>query len=97
MGLMTFLVLFMAAFGLAWPLAVLIAESALRRFGFEVETEQSGGSQRHRKNLAAPLVCLRGRPGWRPHSYLCWRFHLWRGQAAHSLRALLLTSSPGLP
>jgi hypothetical protein len=50
MGLMTFLVLFMAAFGLAWPLAVLIAESALRRFGFEVETEQSGGSQRHRKN-----------------------------------------------
>jgi hypothetical protein len=50
MGLMTFLVLFMAAFGLAWPLAVLIAESALRRFGFEVETEQSGGPQRHRKN-----------------------------------------------
>lgn len=50
MGLMTFLVLFMAAFGLAWPLAVLIAEWALRRFGFELETEQSGGSQRYRKS-----------------------------------------------
>jgi hypothetical protein len=50
MGLMTFLVLFMAAFGLAWPLAVRIAEWALRHFGFEVETEQSGGPQRHRKS-----------------------------------------------
>ncbi len=46
-GLMSFLVLFMAAFGLAWPLAVLIAEWAIQKAGLELETEQSaGGSQR---------------------------------------------------
>jgi len=42
LGLMTFLILFMAAFGLAWPVAVRIAESVIRRAGYVVETEQSG-------------------------------------------------------
>jgi len=47
LGLMTFLILFMAAFGLAWPIAVRIAEWIIRRAGFVVETEQSGvGSRR---------------------------------------------------
>ena len=41
-GLMTFLILFMAAFGLAWPVAVLVAEWLIRRMGLVVETEQSG-------------------------------------------------------
>ena len=49
-GLMTFLVLFMAAFGLAWPIAVRLAEWGLKQFGFVVETEQSGGSGRYRKS-----------------------------------------------
>lgn len=43
-ALMTFLVLFMAAFGLAWPLAVRITEWLIRRSGYVVETEQSGGA-----------------------------------------------------
>jgi hypothetical protein len=47
-GLMTFLVLFMAAFGLAWPIAVRIAEWGLRHFGFTVETEESGGETSRR-------------------------------------------------
>ena len=42
LGLMTFLILFMAAFGLAWPVAVRIAEWLIRRMGYVVETEQSG-------------------------------------------------------
>ena len=42
LGLMTFLILFMAAFGLAWPVAVRIAEWLIRRAGYVVETEQSG-------------------------------------------------------
>jgi hypothetical protein len=46
LGLMTFLVLFMAAFGLAWPLAVVIAEWLIRRAGYEVQTQQSGGATR---------------------------------------------------
>ena len=41
-GLMTFLILFLAAFGLAWPIAVRIAEWLIRRAGHEVETKQSG-------------------------------------------------------
>jgi hypothetical protein len=45
-GLMTFLLLFMAAFGIAWPLAVLIAEWVIRRLGYVVEVEQSGGDTR---------------------------------------------------
>ena len=43
LGLMTFLILFMAAFGLAWPIAVRVAEYLIRRSGHEVETAQSGG------------------------------------------------------
>jgi uncharacterized membrane protein YkvI len=43
LGLMSFLILFMAAFGIAWPLAVRIAEYLIRRSGYTVETAQSGG------------------------------------------------------
>jgi hypothetical protein len=43
LGLMSFLILFMAAFGLAWPIAVRIAEWLIRRSGHVVETAQSGG------------------------------------------------------
>ena len=42
-GLMTFLVLFLGAFGLAWLPAVRIAEWVIRARGFTVETAQSGG------------------------------------------------------
>lgn len=42
LGLMTFLILFMGAFGLAWPVAVRIAEWMIRRMGYVLETEQSG-------------------------------------------------------
>ena len=41
-GLMTFLVLFIAAFGLAWLPAVRIAEWLIRFRGHVVETQQSG-------------------------------------------------------
>lgn len=47
LGLMTFLVLFIGAFGLAWPIAVRIAEWLIRFRGHIVETEQSGGADRH--------------------------------------------------
>ena len=43
LGLMSFLILFMAAFGIAWPIAVRIAEFLIRRAGYVVETAQSGG------------------------------------------------------
>ena len=46
LGLMTFLVLFLGAFGVAWPIAVRIAEFLIRRSGHVVETEQSGGDTR---------------------------------------------------
>jgi hypothetical protein len=42
LGLMTFLILFMTAFGLGWPIAVRITEWLIRRAGYTVETEQSG-------------------------------------------------------
>ncbi len=45
-GLMTFLVLFMGSFFLAWPIAVRIAEGLIRKMGWTLETEQSGGAQR---------------------------------------------------
>jgi hypothetical protein len=45
-GLMTFLILFIAAFGLAWPIAVRIAERLIRARGYVVETEQSGRAAR---------------------------------------------------
>jgi hypothetical protein len=41
-GLMTFLILFLGAFGIAWPIAVRIAEALIRWRGFVVETKQSG-------------------------------------------------------
>ena len=43
LGLMTFLILFMGAFGLAWPIAVRAAEWLIRWRGYTVETQQSGG------------------------------------------------------
>jgi hypothetical protein len=46
LGLMTFLILFLGAFGLAWPIAVRVAEFLIRRGGNVVETEQSGGATR---------------------------------------------------
>ena len=42
LGLMTFLILFLSAFGVAWVPAVRIAEWLIRSRGFEVETKQSG-------------------------------------------------------
>ena len=45
-GLLTFLLCFLAAFPLAWPIAVRIAEGLLRRAGYVVDTEQSGGTLR---------------------------------------------------
>jgi uncharacterized membrane protein len=45
-GLLTFLILFLAAYGIAWPIAVRITEWLLRRAGYVVETEQSGGDLR---------------------------------------------------
>jgi len=44
LGLMTFLILFMAAFGIAWPIAVRIAEALIRARGYVVETKQSGNA-----------------------------------------------------
>lgn len=41
-GLMTFLILFLASFGLAWLPAVRIAEGLIRWRGYVVETKQSG-------------------------------------------------------
>ena len=43
-ALTTFLLLFMASFGLAWPIAVRIAEALIRAAGLELETEQSAGA-----------------------------------------------------
>ena len=45
-GLLTFLILFMGAYGVAWPIAVAITEWGIRRLGYVVETEQSGGDAR---------------------------------------------------
>jgi hypothetical protein len=42
LGLMTFLVLFIAAFGIAWLPAVWLAEWTIRARGHVVETRQSG-------------------------------------------------------
>ena len=46
LGLMTFLILFLSAFGIGWPIAVRIAEWLIARAGYVVETEQSGGAAR---------------------------------------------------
>ena len=45
-GLMTFLILFMGAFFISWPIAVRIAEWVIRRAGYVLETDQSGGAGR---------------------------------------------------
>lgn len=45
-GLLTFLILFMAAYGFAWPVAVRVTEWGIRRLGHVVESEQSGGDAR---------------------------------------------------
>jgi hypothetical protein len=42
LGLMTFLILFMGSFFLAWPIAVKIAEWLIVRLGYVLESEQSG-------------------------------------------------------
>jgi hypothetical protein len=46
LGLMTFLILFMTAFGFAWPIAVRLAEWLIRSRGYQVQTEQSGAATR---------------------------------------------------
>ena len=51
-GLMTFLVLFLAAYGVAWPVAVWITEWMIRRAGYVVQTEQRGGDKR--RDVARP-------------------------------------------
>jgi hypothetical protein len=56
LGLMTFLILFMGAFGLAWPIAVRIAEGLIRRSGHTVETTQSGGYVVEPAKRARPAV-----------------------------------------
>ena len=43
LGLMTFLVLFLASFAAAWPVAVRVAEWLIVRLGMKLETVQSGG------------------------------------------------------
>ena len=37
LGLMTFLVLYLGAFGIAWPIAVRLAEWLIRRAGHKIE------------------------------------------------------------
>ncbi len=39
-GLMTFLIIFMAAFGIAWPIAVRVGEWIIRKAGHVVDTAQ---------------------------------------------------------
>jgi hypothetical protein len=46
LGLTAFLILFLGAFGIAWPVAVRITEALIRWRGYAVETEQSGGVAR---------------------------------------------------
>ena len=41
-SMMTFLILFLCAFGIAWIPAVWMAEWLIRRAGYVVETQQSG-------------------------------------------------------
>ena len=44
--LMAFLILFMVAFGIAWPIAVRLAEWLIRSRGYVAEMQQSGGAAR---------------------------------------------------
>lgn len=50
-GLFTFLICFMGAFGVAWPIAVRLTEWGIRRAGLVVETDESGGDTRHRRAM----------------------------------------------
>lgn len=65
LGLMTFLVLFLGAFFLAWPIAVRLAEWVILRMGLVLQTEQSGAVGRqaeakaHRERLAPGVVVTR--------------------------------------
>ena len=52
LGLMTFLILFLGAFGIAWPIAVRLTEWLIRRAGKTVETEQSGLEGRQAEAIA---------------------------------------------
>ena len=54
LGLMTFLILFLGAFGIAWPIAVRVAEWLIRWRGYVVETEQSGGAAR--RDVVRPKI-----------------------------------------
>ena len=56
LGLMTFLVLFISAFYLAWPIAVRLAEWLIRRAGYVVETEQTGQTTRRDRGPAKAQV-----------------------------------------
>ena len=56
LGLMTFLVLFISAFYLAWPIAVRLAEWLIRRAGYVVETEQTGQATRRDRGPAKVQV-----------------------------------------
>ena len=51
-GLMTFLILFIGAFGIAWPIAVRIAEFIIRRSGQVIETKGSGFSEERKPRPA---------------------------------------------
>jgi uncharacterized membrane protein YkvI len=44
LGLMTFLILFIASFAIAWKPAVRLAEWLIRSRGYVVETKQSGAA-----------------------------------------------------
>jgi len=56
LGLTTFLVLFISAFYLAWPIAVRLAEWLIRRAGYVVETEQTGQTTRRDRGPAKAQV-----------------------------------------
>ena len=58
-GPLTFLILFLMAYGIAWPIAVRIAEWLIRRAGYVVETEQSGGV-RQRDSMEYYMADRRG-------------------------------------
>jgi hypothetical protein len=51
LGLMTFLILFLGAFGVAWPIAVWITEWMIKRAGYQLETEQSGLEERQKEEV----------------------------------------------
>ena len=52
LGLMSFLILFMGAFGIAWPIALRIAEFLIRRAGYVVETRRAAATWSKSGNAA---------------------------------------------